>query len=596
MSTATITFACTLLLGQLFPVDPAIHSDDFISVSCPDFRSCLLLDNAGNVWFAPGGVTKLVRRSNQKQIGLKKIRFTGLIDGWGLDRAGGLWRTRNGGRSFIPISPPGGSPATDIRGNKDIWLGTRDGSLFKLHRKKEAVAISKIRGATSLKFFDFNQKGLIAAVAKDGSLLVSNDRGVEWTRTRPLAGDVTGLVVDGKGRIVVSGCRGTVALSADSGKTFKSLKLPETPGSWGSICLTPGGFLADGRFLLFGIPENVLVGHPDSGLLTNFSISPKRNWRDAALLSLSEALLVGNGGARVRLKALRDRELTYTPVGKSRSTVTDTQVLKRRYVWVAFMSGEIHYSADGGKEWEKLVRPTEEPLRISFVNEKRGFALAGHHRILGTPNGGRSWKSLGEWLDTFLNDIFFVDGQNGWAVGKIGCVIRTTDGGKTWTLDRLPTDRDLNQVQFVDKNRGWVVGDNQAVFRTQDGGRTWSRMLSGRGSLYALHFESSGEGWVCGDAGIVLHTTDGGGSWTPQPAPTHDTQRAMSLLGTNRGLVGGEGGQVFLTKDGGKSWKSLELNTRTRVVTISCDRRAAGCLVGGDRGLLLHGNPFRFHR
>ena len=53
---------------------------------------------------------------------------------------------------------------------------------------------------------------------------------------------------------------------------------------------------------------------------------------------------------------------------------------------------------------------------------------------------------------------------------------------------------------------------------------------------------------------------------------------------------------MLYTLDGGKSWKPLGLNTRTRVVTISCDRRAAGCLVGGDRGLLLYGNPFRFHR
>jgi photosystem II stability/assembly factor-like uncharacterized protein len=408
---------------------------------------------------------------------------------------------------------------------------------------------------------------------------------------------VTGLAVGGEGRIVVSGCRGTVVLSVDSGKTFKTLKLPGTPESWGSVCLTPGGFLADGRFLLFGIPENVLVGLPDSGLLMNFSVPPERNWRDAARLGSSGALLVGNGGARARLRAPRDRELAYTPVGECRSTVTDTQTIKRRHLWVAFMTGEIHYSPDAGKNWERLSQPAvKQPVRISFVDSKRGFALAGHHGILSTPDGGRSWKRIGHWPDTFLNDIFFVDGQNGWAAGKIGCLVRTTDGGKTWTLDRLPTDRDLNRIQFVDRNRGWVVGDKQAVFRTRDGGRSWSRVLSGRGSLYALHFESSGEGWVCGDAGIVLHTTDGGDSWTPQPAPTHETLRAMSFLDANRGLVGGELGQVFLTKDGGKSWKPLELNTRTRVVTISCDPRSAGCLVGGDRGLLFSGSPFRFHR
>lgn len=586
-----------LVLGQLVPVDPSIHPDDFVSVSCPDHRSCLILDNAGNLWFAPGGSAKLIRRSNQKKIGLAKIAFTGLIDGWGLDRKGGLWRTRNGGRSFLPVSPLGGSPASGIRAGREIWLGTRNGSLYRLHRKKKATAIAKIRGGNDLKLFDFNRKGLIAAATRDGSLLLSGDRGKEWTQARPLSGEITGLAVDQEGRIVVSGCRGTVLLSLDSGKTFKPLKLPKAPESWRSVCITSGGFLADGRFLLLGLPGNILLGNADSGLLLNFAVGPERNWRDVARLGKTGALLVGDGGARARLKAGSDRELAHTALGNSRSTVTDIEMLNRRYVWAAFMDGEIHYSADGGKKWESFPRSDAkpEPFEISFVDKQRGFALAGQHRILSTSDGGRTWQTLGNWPDTFLNDVFFIDRQNGWAVGKMGCLVRTTDGGKTWTLGRLPTDRDLNQVRFVDKDRGWAVGDKQAVFRTADGGRTWSRMLSGRGSLYSLHFERSGEGWVCGDAGIVLHTTDGGESWTPQPAPTHSTLRAMSFLDKNRGLVGGEQGQVFLTKDGGKSWKPVEINSRTRVVTIACDRRSAGCLVGGDRGLLLYGNPFRFH-
>ncbi len=597
MGAATAILSGILFLGQLLPVDPGIHPDDFISVSCPDRRSCLILDNAGNVWFAPGGGARLIRRSNQKRIGLAKIVFNGLIDGWGLDRKGGLWRTRNGGRSFLSVPLPGGSPGVDIRGKKEVWLGVRDGSLFRLRRKKNAAAVAKVSGANALDLFDFNQKGLIAAAAADGSVLVSRDRGSKWTRTRPLAGKITGLLVDAGGRIVVSGCRGAVALSADSGGTFKGLKLPETPGSWSSVCVSPGGFLQDGRFLLLGIPGNALIGRPDSGILTNLPIPPQRNWRDAALLRGSESLLVGNGGARVRLKALRDREPECTPLGKSRSTVTGTQVLKRGRAWVAFMDGQIRHSADGGRNWKALAPPAvDQPVRISFVDVKNGFALTGHHRLLGTTDGGRTWNLLGDWPDAFFNDLCFADRQHGWAVGKIGCVVRTTDGGKNWTLDRLPTDRDLNRIQFVDRNRGWAVGDKQGVFRTQDGGRSWSRMLSGRGSLYDLHFEPSGEGWICGDAGIVLHTKDGGESWTPRPTPTNKTLRAMSFLGQSRGLAGGDGGGVFLTKDGGNSWKPLDLSTAVRVVTIACDRRSSHCLVGGDRGLLLMGNPFRFHR
>ena len=586
-----------LLLGQLVPVNPSIHPDDFLSVSCPDRRSCLMLDNASNLWFAPGGGTRLIHRSNQKKIGLTKIAFTGLIDGWGLDHKGGLWRTRNGGRSFLPVPSPGGSPAFGIRAGGEVWLGTRNGSVFRLHRKKKPTRIAKIRGGGDLKLFDFNRKGLIAAATGDGSLLLSGDRGKKWAQARPLSGEITGLAVGQEGRIVVSGCRGTVMLSQDSGKTFKTLKLPKKPESWRSVCITSGGFIADGRFLLLGTPGNVLLGNADSGLLQNFTVGPKRNWRAVALLGKSGALLVGDGGARAVLKTGSGGELARTNLGHSRSAVTEIQMLGRRHVWAAFMDGEIHYSADGGKKWKAFPRSKAkpEPFEISFVDKRHGFALAGQHRILSTSDGGQTWQALGNWPDTFLNDIFFIDRNNGWAVGKMGCLVRTTDGGKTWTLSRLPTDRDLNQIRFVGQNRGWVVGDKQAVFRTVDGGRTWSRMLAGRGSLYSLHFERSGEGWVCGDAGIVLHTTDGGKAWTPQPAPTHSTLRAMSFLDQKRGLIGGDKGQVFLTKDGGKSWKPVEINSRTRVVTIACDRRSAVCLVGGDRGLLLYGNPFRFH-
>ena len=591
--TASILYA--VLLGQMVPVNPAVHSDDFVSVSCPNRRSCLILDNAGNLWFSPGAGAKLIRRSNLKKTGLVKIAFTGLIDGWGLDKNGGLWRTRNGGRSFFAVSPPGDSPAATIRAGREIWLGTRNGSLYRLHRKKPAALIAKVRGGNDLKLLDFNEKGLIAAVVRDGSLLVSGDSGKNWTRSRPVSGEITGLAVDPRGHMVVSGCRGAVRLSRDAGKTFKPLKLPETPGSWRSVCVTSGGFLADGRFLLMGPPGSVLVGNADTGLLSNLAVGPQRNWRDAARLGKSGALLVGDGGARARLKSGVKRELTHTSLGDSRSTVTDIQIFNRRRAWAVFMDGEIHYSADGGKSWETLSRSEPQPLRVSFVDEKHGYALGGHHSVLGTSDGGRTWKSLGSWPDAFFNDIFFVDRKNGWAVGKIGCLLRTTDGGQTWTLDRLPTDRDLNRIQFVDRQRGWAVGDKQAVFHTSDGGRSWKRMLSGRGSLYSLHFERSGEGWVCGDAGIVLHTTDSGKSWTPQPAPTHETLRAMSFLGRNRGLVGGELGRVFLTKDGGKTWNPVEINSRTRVVAIACDRRSARCLVGGDRGLLLYGNPFRFH-
>ena len=94
-----------------------------------------------------------------------------------------------------------------------------------------------------------------------------------------------------------------------------------------------------------------------------------------------------------------------------------------------------------------------------------------------TTDGGISWTSKTEWIDTTgkngtLNAVQFSDQQIGWAVGNHGTIMKTTNGGVNWALQIQNPEFILNDVHFIDTNNGWAVGGNN-LFITTNGGLIW---------------------------------------------------------------------------------------------------------------------------
>src|SRR5207248_1095754 len=52
--------------------------------------------------------------------------------------------------------------------------------------------------------------------------------------------------------------------------------------------------------------------------------------------------------------------------------------------------------------------------------------------VLHSPDQGATWEVQKTGQPLPLHGVFFLDGQRGWAVGEFGCILGTTDGGKTW--------------------------------------------------------------------------------------------------------------------------------------------------------------------
>jgi photosystem II stability/assembly factor-like uncharacterized protein len=95
---------------------------------------------------------------------------------------------------------------------------------------------------------------------------------------------------------------------------------------------------------------------------------------------------------------------------------------------------------------------------VSFVNERRGWAVGASGAAYATTNGGRSWHALSTGVEADLFDVTFYDEREGRATGGGGTVIHTTDGGATWQTEPTGTSHPLERLFFSGRARGWAVG------------------------------------------------------------------------------------------------------------------------------------------
>ncbi|MBW1809519.1 MAG: hypothetical protein JRJ87_15085 [Deltaproteobacteria bacterium] len=529
------------------------------------------------------------------EIKLRKIRFSGLLDGWGLDQDGGLWRTQNGGKIFTAIALPDHSGVADLAvDQKILWLVSHNRFLYRSNRQGELFLRSRLPAQAAALSVN-NDNTVVILGANQGDVYYSKDGGQNWHRSLPMQGSATAIALSPTGSLIVSGCQGKLAHSNDGGHNYIELEARERTASTDLDCLRVAGFLEDGRFVLLGNAGKIMIGDRTSEKFEVAGIKTAANFSDVSVLGKG-LMLVGDHGTRVHARLTQSSRLSLTKLGGNGSGITDIDIPSRNVYWVAHHNGDLTLSLDGGLKWATVETPDKKSIRISFVERRRGFILSGHHIIYGTQNSGKTWQKLGYWPDIHLIDIFFINRLRGWIVGNNGCVIRTTDGGKTWTINRLPTTLTLNKVLFVDSQRGWAVGEKQAVYKTTDGGRNWSAKLTGRGNLYSAQFEKTGKGWVAGEHGVILYTPDAGESWTPRQVPTSKTVKVLAFIDQQRGLAAGQDGELFITKDGGQNWKRLFQYTRTSFTAAACQRKNARCLLGSDRDQLFEGNPFKYVR
>src|SRR5260370_19106696 len=141
------------------------------------------------------------------------------------------------------------------------------------------------------------------------------------------------------------------------------------------------------------------------------------------------------------------------------------QMVGPRLGW-AVGAHAIFATADGTR-WTKQYAATEEFVGVDFISATTGWVVA-TRTLLGTTDGGHSWRQLGE-PPTPIRSVHFASATQGWGIA----------GG---------TD-----PQSI---HGWLVPrDGGSLVWTFDGGLTW-RTLSGPSNPQTACFSDTAQGRI----------------------------------------------------------------------------------------------------
>ncbi|CAL1520340.1 glycosyl hydrolase [Chitinophaga sp. MM2321] len=187
--------------------------------------------------------------------------------------------------------------------------------------------------------------------------------------------------------------------------------------------------------------------------------------------------------------------------------------------------GMLFISENYGRSWKFLAKPTTSEITCigETGNRREFYILTGNAEVLGTKDGGRSWKKL-----TTLTTNKNRDGAQ-----AAYAIFYTVKG----TL--LVTDTD---------------SDGGHIYRSVDKGNTWTDLGKiGDNALYRL--EKTADGVIVnGFDGNVYKSTDDGLNWRKTGSLSTSALFATTSLSGAALLQADQAGNIYNSRDHGNSW------------------------------------------
>lgn len=216
--------------------------------------------------------------------------------------------------------------------------------------------------------------------------------------------------------------------------------------------------------------------------------------------------------------------------------------------------------------------------------------------VMLSDDGGRSFRQARDVpLDVTLTSVSFVDDRRGWAVGHWGAVLATQDGGETWRVQRqdVQEDRPLFAVHFFDAQQGVAVGLWSLVLVTRDGGATWQSVAlpvpegakKADLNLLGLFADERGRVHATAERGMVLRSEDRGATWQYLATGYKGSFWTGVALPGGVLLAGGLRGSLYRSADDGRSWARVDTGSTSSITALAA-REGQVVAVGLD-GLVL---------
>ncbi|HEX2836702.1 MAG TPA: YCF48-related protein, partial [Phycisphaerales bacterium] len=434
------------------------------------------------------------------------------------------YRTTDGGLTWTHILD---IPANDalwldadsvlVIGGQDVYRSDDEGLTFV------PVNFTPIEGGLS----DIDRAGTsetIAGVSGNGTIWVSNDTGLSWTRMVEGVGilpanwaisfldDVNGWVCGANGIVYRTQDAGQTWTLLNSGVGDEIVDMSFADDDNG-IAVTQGGFALithdrGQHWQVHRLRVTGLVWGRDEGLDSCFALDANTMWAG------------GTGGLLFRTD---DGGQSWQNQGYPFYLPGTLNIEKLHFTdslngWMACHPADstLQVTNDGGWTWTPVTGVIGSIASLDFQGQ-RGWAAYASQTVMRTTNAGQTWSPVAitgsatqDWY--YTNDVEFVDENYGWAVGWWGGIARSTNGGASWTPQMQPQNETFYDVSVVSPTEAVAVGYDDSTFRcflkrTTNGGTTWTRteLNQYEEAFTNLVVRPNGRQWIAGSFGKILY-------------------------------------------------------------------------------------------
>lgn len=276
-----------------------------------------------------------------------------------------------------------------------------------------------------------------------------------------------------------------------------------------------------------------------------------------------------------------------------RSTLTDIDCPTRELCWAVGHEAVILHSADGGKSWVKQYDGIRYGVEGKALYE--GMAAADPNDTLFPYLVEEMDFAISQGADKPFFRVSFLDEKRGYAVGAYGMVLNTLDAGQTWThrLETVENESFYHVFDFspLPGEKKFFLAGEAGLFLVADVSGPYEERhaklvhsVPWEGSFFTSSDTPSGAIVVGGLRGRMFRTENAGETWTVVEKPPTSSIVGSTRMTNDSIIAVGIAGEVLRSTDDGHSFEKLPVTSGGRIYTVAEGHEGA-LLVGGPAGI-----------